>query len=435
MFSGLSMGKIVSEVRLQERSARARLAPRKHPYWRSISEGRHLGYYRGRRGGSWIARCRPPDGGDYVTKPLGTADDIVDADGELILNWKQALDVALEWCERVEKPGYREAATLTVRTAAEEYAAMRDARDSARAGRPKRSDGRSRLTKYVVIDEQLAKISLHELTENHLKAWRGRLTSLKVLTRQRLANDLKAALNHCFQNHRRALPTDFPITVKVGLKSDECYWEHGESVARENQILEDAQVRSILRLAEKHDEDGDFALLAILLAATGARFSQLARMTVADAQLDQSRLLVPTSFKGKGRSPGLIKVCIGPDVVQRLRSAVIGRNRSEPLLQRWRYRQVSPTKWVRYERGPWKSSSEMTRPWNAVVQAAGLAGTIPYALRHTSIVRAIRGGLPIRLVAALHDTSVTMIERHYSRWITEGLEELAARAVVPLLAA
>jgi hypothetical protein len=77
----------------------------------------------------------------------------------------------------------------------------------------------------------------------------------------------------------------------------------------------------------------------------------------------------------------------------------------------------------------------MTRSWKCVVAAAGIEGTIPYALRHTSIVRGIRAGLPIRLVAAIHDTSVTMIERHYSRWITEGLEELAARAVVPLLAA
>jgi integrase len=435
MFSERPMARIVREVRLQERSARARLTARHHPYWRSISEGRHLGYYRGRRGGSWIARCRPPDGGDYLTKPLGTADDLVDADGDQILNWKQALDAALGWCEQVEKPGYKEAAALTVQVAAEEYAAMRDARDSARAGRPQRSDGRSRLTKYVVVDQQLARINLNDLTESDLKAWQGRLSGLKVLSRQRLANDLKAALNHCFHNHRRALPPDFPITVKVGLKSEEFYWEHGESVARENQILEDAQVRAILRIAQEQDQDGDFALLVILLAATGARFSQLRRMTVADVQLDQSRLLVPTSYKGKGRSPGLIKVCIGADVVQLLRHAVIGRKRSEPLLQRWRYRQVSPTKWVRATRGPWKSSSEMTRPWKCVVAAAGLEGTIPYALRHTSIVRGIRAGLPIRLVAAIHDTSVTMIERHYSRWITEGLEELAARAVVPLLAA
>ena len=77
----------------------------------------------------------------------------------------------------------------------------------------------------------------------------------------------------------------------------------------------------------------------------------------------------------------------------------------------------------------------MSRWWAKVVDAVGLPGVIPYALRHSSIVRAIRAGLPIRLVAAIHDTSVAMIEKHYSRWIVESLDELAARAVVPLLAA
>ena len=58
---------------------------------------------------------------------------------------------------------------------------------------------------------------------------------------------------------------------------------------------------------------------------------------------------------------------------------------------------------------------------------------IPYAFRHSSIVRGIRANLPIRLVAAMHDTSVAMIEAHYAAWIVDGLEELAARAVVPLV--
>ena len=58
---------------------------------------------------------------------------------------------------------------------------------------------------------------------------------------------------------------------------------------------------------------------------------------------------------------------------------------------------------------------------------------IPYAFRHSSIVRGIRANLPIRLVAALHDTSVAMIERHYGRFIADGLDELAARSVVPLI--
>ena len=58
---------------------------------------------------------------------------------------------------------------------------------------------------------------------------------------------------------------------------------------------------------------------------------------------------------------------------------------------------------------------------------------IPYALRHSSIVRGIRANLPIRLVAAAHDTSIGMIERHYSRFITSGLEDMLRQAIVPLV--
>jgi hypothetical protein len=33
----------------------------------------------------------------------------------------------------------------------------------------------------------------------------------------------------------------------------------------------------------------------------------------------------------------------------------------------------------------------------------------------------------------MHDTSVSMIERHYARYIVDGLEEIAARAVIPIV--
>lgn len=403
-----------------------------------ISSGRHLGYYKGKRGASWIARCRSPLDGSYVSRTLGNCDDQADADGRAILCWKDALEKALAWFQQVQTPGYLEAADLTVEKAAAEYSAMRDARDSVRAGRPVRSDGRSRMNRYVVVDEELSGIRLHDLTEAHLRAWLGRQKQLKLTTRQRLANDLKAALNHCYVQHRRVLPGDFPMTVKVGLKPEENYWENGESRARDNQILDDEQVRTIIKLSIKRDKDGDFALLVILLAATGARFCQLRRMRVCDVQLDHSRILVPSSFKGKGKSPALTKVPVGNDVLERLRSAIEGRSPSDALLQKWRYRQVGPAgpnAWIKDYRGPWRTASEMTRDWQAVMAEAGLVGVIPYALRHSSIVRGIRTNLPIRLVAALHDTSVTMIERHYSRWITEGLEEMVARAVIPLLEA
>jgi hypothetical protein len=61
------------------------------------------------------------------------------------------------------------------------------------------------------------------------------------------------------------------------------------------------------------------------------------------------------------------------------------------------------------------------------------AGIVPYAFRHSSIVRGLRAGLPVRLVAVLHDTSSAMIEKHYSAYIIDAMDELAARAVVPLI--
>ena len=75
----------------------------------------------------------------------------------------------------------------------------------------------------------------------------------------------------------------------------------------------------------------------------------------------------------------------------------------------------------------------MTRPWAAIIKKAELpVDLVPYALRHSSIVRGLGAGLPVRLVAALHDTSSAMIERHYAAYIVDALDELAARAVVHL---
>ncbi|GGN45611.1 hypothetical protein GCM10011349_11900 [Novosphingobium indicum] len=94
---------------------------------------------------------------------------------------------------------------------------------------------------------------------------------------------------------------------------------------------------------------------------------------------------------------------------------------------------IVPIVWKRDGRGPWRTPSELVRPWHAVRERAQLPTAIPYALRHSSIVRGLRAGLPISLVAKNHNTSATIIEAHYGRFIASGLLELAARAVVPLV--
>jgi hypothetical protein len=54
-----------------------------------------------------------------------------------------------------------------------------------------------------------------------------------------------------------------------------------------------------------------------------------------------------------------------------------------------------------------------------------------YALRHTSIVRQLLANVPVRVVAAMHDTSVVMIERNYSKYIADHADELV-RAALPV---
>jgi len=56
-------------------------------------------------------------------------------------------------------------------------------------------------------------------------------------------------------------------------------------------------------------------------------------------------------------------------------------------------------------------------------------------LRHSSIVRALRAGIPVRIVAALHDTSSAMIEKHYAAYILDVSDDLARSAVTALVSA
>ena len=119
-------------------------------------------------------------------------------------------------------------------------------------------------------------------------------------------------------------------------------------------------------------------------------------------------------------------------MIDLLQAYCVDRPPNDILLKRWHHRQTGPIAWERISWEPWKTPSEMRRPWKAVMNELKMSNIVPYALRHSSIVRAIKAGLPIRLVAATHDTSVAMIERRYARWITDDLDELSARAVITL---
>lgn len=87
--------------------------------------------------------------------------------------------------------------------------------------------------------------------------------------------------------------------------------------------------------------EGDLYRLIIVLAATGARFSQVRRLLVRDSQRAANRLMMPTSRKGKGEKPDRTPVPVGKYVLDALLPTEHGRAASEWLLVRRRYERAS----------------------------------------------------------------------------------------------
>ncbi|SFZ86680.1 hypothetical protein SAMN02983003_3874 [Devosia enhydra] len=414
---------------------RAKLAPRKNPYWQGVSGGRggvSLGYRKGASGaGVWVAKIILDK--KRLEERLGLADD--DGAPAGALKFRQAVTAALDWGQRqanaIAASRAGDATGPTVRTAVEAYGKVRERR-SARDGK----NATGRLTKHVLADSKFAATPLSRLRAGTIAEWReglaksksedGEIEPLAASTVNRLLNDLRAALNAAVEERRRELPANLLDEIRIGTRA------HTVTGEARKQILSDAQVQRLVAASFDVDPDGDFGRLVLLAAATGARFSQLAAATVGSLQQQQRRILMPSSKKGRAATAKPpVAIPLADDVMARLGPAADGRPVDAPLLERWGYRKIGSVRWEKDRRRAWGTAHEMDKPWTlACAKAEMPEGTIPYALRHSSIVRGLRAGLPVRLVAALHDTSSEMVERHYSAFIVDVTEDLSRRAQI-----
>jgi integrase len=424
-------------------------------HWRRLDAEAHLGYRKGKLSGVWFVRWRNhQDGANYKQAPVGVANDVNDKPVDGTLTFEQAKQAARGTVNRARTEAAAQAAgpVPTVRSAAEAYINERDARDSRRAGRAVQSGAGYNIRRHVLGQEKrgnrkaveaapLAAVHLHALRGQDLVTWReGLPEGQKTTTKQRLMNDVKAALNaawHRLSEHQKTLNPTFLAIVKDGFRAERIDDDDETSVARDNQILTDARIGIILRSAREIDNelefDGDLYRIVVCLAATGARYAQIRRMRVGDVQRADRRLMVPGSYKGRGGNGGSTPIPVGDDVMEVLLPAIVGRPNDAPLFERASHEHAPGSiRWIKAARGPWKPT-ELTRPWHAIRERAGMPDVIPYALRHSSIVRGLRKGLPIQQVAKLHNTSVKMIEVHYAKYIATALEDLARAAVVPLV--
>jgi integrase len=231
-------------------------------------------------------------------------------------------------------------------------------------------------------------------------------------TVNRTTNALKAALNLAAEHDERI------VTRRA--------WETGlasihDAEESRNVILDEQAIRAVI--ATSYEQGPEFGLLVETGAVTGARVSQLARLEVQDLQDDRPapRLIMPTSRKGRGQKKITRRpVPIPVSLVAKLRRVADGKAPTASLLTK-----PSGERWQK---------SDHSRPFARAAAAAGLdPGEVTlYALRHSSIVRQLLAGVPVRVVAVSHDTSVAMIERTYSRYIGDHADALARKALLDI---
>ena len=386
--------------RLETRTARLKLPVRKKPHdFTTIAPGIALAYRRNQGAGTWVVRVADGHGGNW-TKGFAVADDHEPANGDSVCDFWQAQDKA----RALARGNVDDGRPCTVSEALDAYAADL----KARGGQVSNAE---RIRCHLPAALAAKTVSL--LTSRELQRLRDSLVlKIKPASVNRLLRGFKAALNLAARHDPRITNSN---AWKIGFAA------LPDAYQARNIIIKDEQVRALVAAA--YSEDDALGLLVQVGAVTGARPSQLERLEVGDLQLDRAdgpRLLMPSSRKGRGRKRiDRHPIPIPMNLAAQLQQAAGERDSSSPLLLR-----ANGNSWS-------ASSADHNRPFQRAVARARLDASVTfYALRHSSIVRALLAGVPVRLVAVAHDTSVPMIERTYSKYISDHADSVLRRALL-----
>jgi integrase len=387
---------------LEKRTTRLKLPVAKKPVFVKVGPGVGLGYRRNQTAGTWVARIADGKGNNW-TKAIGFADDFDEADDDKILNFWQAQERARLLAYGSRSAEGDDGKLKTVAQALDAYET-----DLKTRGGDISNAQRVRLH----LSTNLAGKTVALLTKRDLAPWRNGLfkAGLTPSSVNRSCNAFKAVLNLAANSDERIHNQQVWRTVLANI-------DDADGDPR-NIILPEQVVLKIVAAA--YAVGNEFGLLVEVMAVTGARPSQLGRLEVQDLQDDRadSRLMMPSSRKGKKKKIIRRPVPVPADLAVRLRLATGNQNQYAPLLQK-------PSG------QPWKRSDH-TRLFQRAANRAGLDPnevTI-YALRHSNIVRQLLAGVPTRVVAINHDTSVAIIEKNYSRYIFDHSDKVTRAALL-----
>jgi integrase len=402
------MAKRIRDADLETRAARSKLKARGKPYYRSVGQGLHVGYRKGKRQGMWVVR-RYTGAGAYVVETIAEADDFADADGKSVLTFWQAQEQARK-CSHIKSRG---GASYTIKDAIDDYLQELE-------GRASYNDTKLRLGAYAV--PSLGGTPVHGLTAEVLRKWhrdlakaprriRTKRGASKQQTRpidladpeaarrrkvsaNRILGLLKAALNYAFRE---------------GKVASDVEWRKVKPFPKVNRsrvsYLTLAQCRRLINAA-----DSGFRLLARAALETGARYGELCRLRVEDYNPDSGTLHIRLSKSGDSRH-----VILTDDGQAFFDQLVAGRASSEPMFRR-----------------EWKQS-EQARPMKTACEKAKIDPPVGFhQLRHTWASHAVMGGMPLPVVARnLGHVDTRMVEKHYGHlapsYVAEAVRKHAPR--------
>ena len=404
------------DERLDTRTARLKLAPRREPYWRNIQEGRAIGYRRAASGkaGSWIARWyEPAEGRRY--QALGAADDMLDADGVDTLSFSQAQDRARAWFAEAQRAAGRVVEPMTVRDAMTAY----EADYRARGGKAV-ADLRTTIGAHVL--PALADKLVQDLTFPVIRAWHYKLASaparLRTKAKAKKRRMREVAEDDADGNRARRASANRVLTVlkaalslayREGRTSSDDAWRRVKpfqnvDAARVRYLVDDDARRLV------NASPADLRSLVTAALVTGCRYGELAKLRAADFDPIGRVLHIR---EAKGGRPRIVP--LSDDAARFFTTETAGKARIALILTR--------------EDGNAWGQSHQFRPLREACKTAKIAPAVSFhVLRHTFASRLAMRRVPMSVVAAALGNTESICAKHYAHlapsYIADTIREL-----------
>ena len=417
------MARTVRNAKLDTRSGRVSLVKRSEPYWTVISAGCAVGYRKGSKGGSWVARMRDDEGRQHYDS-LGAADDVREADGLTVFSFSQAQERARNFfklkARELAGDYLPEDGSFTVKRAIDIYFDERIRKGS------KSVDKDQSLARLRIIpelgDNEVAKLSTKRLRDwqamlangpklskpgidkskrksRHIDAIDTDALRARKATANRTLTVLKAALNMAYHDGR-VLSDDAWRKVKPFRETD----------APVIRYISDDETIPLVNSCQGHFRD---LVRGALL--TGCRYGELCRMRVSDYNSEARVVTIRESKSGKVRHVALTDE--GSALFQTVTTGKTGKD----LI------------FTRDDGGAWKASRQQ-RPLEVASHRAKIEPAVTFhILRHTYASMLAMRAVPMGVIAAqLGHADTRMTEKHYAHLSPNYVAE-TVRAAFPSL--